>query len=244
MRSIQAWCSFMALLLGLLAAAPLRAAEDPITAPVGTALLKLPVPAGFVEPSRSVPPLRQTAERMTPPANRLLALFVDSQDEATARGGQPPAMARYFMVQAFRQAEGGKLGLADFQPVKTQLREQYRQILVQAGGQVQGQLDRVAGEIGRDAGVEGLQLKIGEMKGLEVFDEREHAISLLALSKYAIQAGERSEEVTMAMSITTAVLQGKVVYFYAYARYGGAADLDWLRSQTRAWVQRAGALNR
>ncbi len=230
------------------AAAALSAAHaqdpvEPYTASVGLKLLKLPLPPGTVEPSRSVPPLRQMAERMTPPSNRLLALFVERADEAAARSGQAPTMARYFMVQSFRQAEAGSVSAAEFREVRQQLRQQYQQILVQAVPQVQGHLDGAAQAMGRDAGLDRLQVKVGEMKGLDVFDEREHTISLLALTKYEVQAGDRREEVPMAMSITTGILQGKVVYFYAYARYQGPPDLDWLRQVTRDWVERATRAN-
>ncbi len=231
----------MALALGAGAA---RAADEPFTASVGLSLIKLPVPQGFVEPSRTVPPLRQLGERMTPATNRLLAIFVSQADQTAARSGVNPSLQRYFMVQSFRQSEQGTVTQAEFEPVKVMLRQQYQQMLDQSGALVQGQLDKAAREMGRDAGVDNLKMKVGEMKGLEVIDERELSISLLALTKYAVQVGERTEEIPMAMTITTGITKGKVVYFYAYARYSGAEDLQWLRSVTRQWVQQAAEANR
>lgn len=228
----------------VLGAGAARAADEPYTANVGLTLLKLPLPEGYVEPTRSVPQFRQLGERMTPPTNRLLAIFVSKADEAAARTGVPPSMQRYFMVQTFRQSEQGSITLTEFEPVKAMLRQQYQQMLDQSGALVQGQLDKAAREMGRDAGIDNLTMKVGEMKGLEVIDERELSISLLALTKYAVQAGERTEEIPMAMTITTGITKGKVVYFYAYARYSGAADLQWLRTVTRQWVQQAAEANR
>ncbi len=243
-RQFAAWLSLTLACALSIAAGSASAADEPFTASVGLALLKLPVPEGFVEPSRSVPPLRQLGERMTPPSNRMLALFVSRPDEAAARSGTAPGMQRYFMVQTFRQAEQATVTLAEFTPVKAMLRQQYQQLLDQSGVLVQGHLDKAAREMGRDAGVDNLQLKVGEMKGLEVIDERELSISLLALTKYAVQVGERTEEIPMAMTITTGITKGKVVYFYAYARYSGADDLQWLRTVTRQWVQQAAEANR
>lgn len=236
-------CLVLACALGLGAGAA-HAAGEPYTANVGLTLLKLPQPDGFVEPSRSVPAFRQLGERMTPPTNRLLAIFVSKADETAARTGVPPSMQRYFMVQTFRQSEQGSVTLTEFEPVKAMLRQQYQQMLDQSGALVQGQLDKAAREMGRDAGVDNLKMKVGEMKGLEIIDERELSISLLALTKYAVQVGERSEEIPMAMTITTGITKGKVVYFYAYARYSGADDLQWLRTVTRQWVQQAAEANR
>jgi hypothetical protein len=243
-RLVATWLAFTLACTLSGVAGSAQAADEPFTASVGLTLLKLPQPDGFVEPSRNVPQFRQLGERMTPPTNRLLAIFVAKADETAARSGVPPAMQRYFMVQTFRQSEQGTVTQAEFEPVKAMLRQQYQRMLDQSSALVQGQLDKAAREMGRDAGVPDLQMKVGEMKGLEVIDERELSISLLALTKYAVQVGERTEEIPMAMTITTGITRGKVVYFYAYARYSGADDLQWLRTVTRQWVQQAGEANR
>ena len=66
---------------------------------------------------------------------------------------------------------------------------------------------------------------------------------LLAATKVQVQTEGRTEEVPMAMAITTAVFKGKLLYFYAYAVYSDAADLDWLRGATRDWLPLAAASN-
>jgi hypothetical protein len=109
--------------------------------PIGRALVDLPVPPGFVEPSRSVPPLRMLGERMTPPTNRLLALFIAENDERDAREGRQPGMARCCMAQALRQTEEQSLGGDDFGAVKNMLRQQYQQLLGGVTGTAQGHLD-------------------------------------------------------------------------------------------------------
>jgi hypothetical protein len=227
-----------------LAACGSAAAQALYPAPIGRALVDLPVPPGFVEPSRSVPPLRTLGERMTPPSSRLLALFIGESDERDAREGRQPTMARYFMAQTLRQTEEQVLGSADFGVVKNMLRQQYQQLLTSVTGAAQGHLDNAMREIGRDAGQEVPSLKIGEMRGLDVFDEREGSISLLAMTKLALQQpGGQVVEMPLAMSITTARVKDKLLYFYAYSQYRSAADLDWLRATTREWLPRLAAAN-
>ena len=150
---------------------------------------------------------------------------------------------RYFMAQTLRQAEGMLIAQDQFDQVRATLRDQYRSLLSQIGPQVQGQLDATARDMGREAGVESLSLKIGELKGLEVFDDRPGSISLLAATRYVVELEGSKKETPMAMSITTAIFKGRLVYFYAYAVVQGAADLDWLRTVTRDWLPLAAAAN-
>lgn len=229
----------------LIALAPMhsRAAESDVQAPIGLKLLDLPVPAGFVEVLRDLPQMRLIGDRMTPPSNRLLALFMSQEDHQRARTGQAPGMQRYFMAQTLRQAEAAVVSDAEFAQVKDLLRQQYQSLLKEARAQAQDLLDSATREIGRDAGIESLSLMAGEMKGLEVFDERPGSISLLAATRFVLQAEGRSEEVPMAMAITTAVFKGKLLYFYAYAVAREPNALDWLRSATRDWLALAAASN-
>jgi len=230
----------LALLLGM---PPGHAAQEDVAANVGRTLLQLPVPQGFVDAARPLPQMRVLGERMTPPTNRLLGIFITEQDLARAQGGQAPEMARYFMAQTLRQAEDKGFTEVEFQGVRQLLRQQYQTLLMQIAPAAQGHLDQAAREIGRDAGVDALSLKMGELKGLEIFVDTATAISLLAATKYAVQTDKETKEIPMAMGITTATLRGKLVYFYAYAVYRSPADLQWVRQATRAWLPRAQASN-
>jgi hypothetical protein len=237
--------SLLVVCCSLFLAAPAAwAADATYAAPIGRALVALPVPTGFVEPSRSLPPMRTLGERMTPPSNRLLALFIAEADERDAREGRNPGMLRYYMAQTLRQTEEQSLSGAEFGQVKTLLRQQYQQLLSSVAGAAQGHLDNAMREIGRDAGQDLPSLKLGELRGLEVFDERDASISLLAMTKLGVQqAGGQVLEVPLAMSITTARVKDKLVYFYAYSQYRDKADLDWLRATTREWLPQLAAAN-
>jgi hypothetical protein len=225
--------------LPLLGTGAARAAEETYPVSIGRALVTLPIPPGYVEPSRTVPPIRNLGERMTPPSNRLLAVFVSEQDESAARGGQQPGMERYFMAQTLRQTEDAPLTEQEFDQVKTMLRQQYQTLLTSVTSQAQGHIDNALRDIGQESG----RMKIGEFKGLEVTDERAFSISLLAMTKLALQQGERTLEVPLAMSITTARVKDKLVYFYADSLLRGPEDLDWLRTVTRDWLPRLLAAN-
>lgn len=199
------WAAGLVACLAALSPLTSRAAEPGVQAPIGLKLLKLPLPAGFADAMRDLPQMRAIGERVTPPSNRLLALFMSQEDHQRAKGGQAPAMQRYFMVQTLRQAESASVSPAEFAEVRTMLRQQYKSLVQQAGNQVQG--------------------------------------LLASATRFVVQSEGRSDEVPTSMAITTAVLKGKLLYFYAYAVYRDAQDLDWLRGVTRDWLTLASAGN-
>jgi hypothetical protein len=237
-RAIAACFSF-----ALLAAAlPLHAAEAH-AANVGATRLELPVPDGFVDPSTTVPALKTLGERLTPNTNRLLAIFVAEADAKLAARNEPPPLKRYFMVQTWRQMETAKMSIADFDQVKSLMRQQYQSLLAEHSAAAQSHLDTAARTIGQEAGIDKLSLKLGELQGLEIFDERASSISLLAMSLMSVQANDKTLQRPMAMGITTARIKGKLIYFYAYSVYESAQDLDWIRTVTKDWLPKAASAN-
>ena len=211
---LRRWFTLLALVLPLW---PLGlATAQTVPATVGLTLIELPSPEGFVDGLRDLPAVRQMGERMPPPTNRLLALFMSAEDRQRLEQGQPPQMQRYFMAQTLRQTEASNIPVDEFAQVRTLLRDQYKSLLTSLAPDIQNQFNRVAGEVGRDAGIDTLQLKIGALQGLEIFDDRAAAISLLAITKYAVQVGETTEEIPMAMA---------------------------MRNVTRAWLPRAAGSN-
>ena len=199
---------------------------------IGATSIELPAPPGFEDPTADVPGLKRFGETITPPSNRLLAMFLSSADAKTARAGSGPEMRRYFLVQTYRQAESKSIPVGEFAGLKKLLKNQFEALLAQAASAAGDHLASVERKLGE-------RVRVGEMRAIEIFDEHDTAISMLALTTY--QVGGR--EVPMAFATTTAVLGGKLVYMYAYSVNRGSADLDWVRASARAWLRAARAAN-
>lgn len=210
---------------------------------VGAARLILPVPTGFAEATQSAPHLRLVSERLTPPTNRLLAHFVDGAEVAALRPDAPVPLRRYFLVQTFRQTESSDWSSLDFDQLRALLRGQYRQLLAQSNETMQGQIDAAVRDLRSTISTQISAIRVGEIKGLEVFVDNVDAISLSAVTRYAVQANDRTVEVPMVMASTTAVIGRKLVYFYAFSVHRGDADLEWVKAQSRVWLKSAVALN-
>lgn len=235
-RSLILWVS-----LALALSVPFGAGA--VTRQIGGVDVSLPAPDGFAAPDEATGRVRTLGESMTPPTNRLLEIFV-SNDDLTAFGtGKRPSMQRYFLVQTLRQTEAQNLKIADFATVRNLLRGQAQEFAKRVTPDIQKFFDNASPGIGNQLGVSGLSIKVGEIAIQDVFDERQNSISLLALTKYAVQAGNKKLDVPVVMAMTTMLLHGKIVYFYAYSGLKSVADADWVRAQTRAWVPVATAEN-
>ncbi|MDQ6684256.1 MAG: hypothetical protein M3Z16_03945 [Pseudomonadota bacterium] len=124
------------------------------------------------------------------------------------------------------------------------MRIQAQELANKAAPSVQAQMSSAAKSIGDKAGVADMSLRVGELRMGEIFDETPTSISLLAMTKYSVVAGGKQMELPMTMAMTTMLLHGKIVYFYACSVLKSPADTEWVRAQTKAWVPRALAANR
>jgi hypothetical protein len=235
----------VSLLLGPLA----EASDNPSTAgtwptAVGQTRLSLPIPDGYSEATSVAPSLRQIGERLTPPINRLLGYFVDKGEIRALRPEAGSGLKRYFLVQTFRQTETVDISPAEFSQVKDVIRGQYKQMLPESAQTMQQQIDSTVQELQASTGTALTGLRIGEIRGLEVFLDESQAISVLAITKIAVQTQDATVETPMAVGMNTALIGRKLVYFYAYTTYSGEEDLEWVRAQSKAWLAKAAELNR
>lgn len=210
---------------------------------VGAARLMLPVPAGHVEATLVAPGLRQVAERFLPASNRLLAYFVSEAEIRTLSAEPESGLNRYFMVQTLRSLEGRDLSADDFAEGRRFIRAEYTRLLPRAVASIQPHVDSVVRDLRETQAPDLGAVRIGELSGLELFLDDEHAVGLLALTKVSVQAKGRTVDKPMVVASVTARVGRRLVYFYAYSAYRDGDDLEWARRQSREWLARALASN-
>jgi hypothetical protein len=223
-------------LLCLLPAAFAQSAVPAFQAMVGPAEVQIPSPAGFNEASAMAPSLRQLGETNTPPSNRLLAFFVADADLKRVADNERPSLSRYFMVQTLRSTERDVISTQGMREVKDLLRTQYKSVLSKAQPQIESHLAAVSQKLGAQAGRPELNIKVGELLPLDIFDERTHSISFAALSKVTLTTDAVTREVPLVVAMTTLTVRGKLLYFYAYSVYDGPDDVAWARTATTEWL--------
>ena len=229
--------------LFLISSSNIHAAGTSAVAKIDSVSVSLPIPPTFTEPSAGAPEVRTLGETITPPTNRLLAILVPVRYETQTRFGNIPELDRYFLIQTPRKSETSSWTTADFSKLKAILRAQHQQFLNRATPQIQGLIDSKLQDksLALDPGV--TDLRVGEIRVQEIFDEKPRSISLLALTKYTVRTGDKIQEQPMAMAYTTQLIKGKIVFFYAYSYLRSPADIDWIRRQTRLWINRVDAEN-
>lgn len=227
----------------MIAPTPQPAAASGFSARIGSAIIPLAAPVGFVEAGSKSARLLRNAEAMTMPANRLLAVFVSEQDLRAELAGKEPEFARYFTVQTLRQVEDKAVSGATFEFVRNKVRSQYRQQLQRAAPALRQHVDAAAKSIAKDSDVADYALRAGEMRPIEVFNDQPTSISLLVLSKFTVSGGGTAREQPVVLGLTTALFRQRVVYLYAFSNDESPADTAWIKAQTLAWVQRLSQTN-
>lgn len=202
---------------------------------VGGTMINVPSPAGFHEISDLSPETRKRAETMTPPQNRLIAVFVSEADLGRIMKGDAPEFGRYMFLQVFRDLENRNISRSQFQQLGTQIKQQQNTLSTKLKDKADSFIEGAADKLSKDSAIS-LSLKMGEIVPLGVFLEQSNAVSLAMLAKYQVSAeGEKLDYVVISGTSWVRVKQ-KVLYANVYSTYKSQDDLNWVRSKSREWV--------
>lgn len=210
---------------------------------IATISVFIPNPSGFADPSATAPALQALGEKTTLSANRLLAMFVTESDIKKSRSGEWQNLQRHFLVQTPRRDETKTYTASDFTKFKSMAKKQYADVAKKAQITYQSDMDSTSMAVAKSNRMPDLSIKIGETRVQEIFDERPESLSMLIFTKYAINNGGKTEELPMAIGLTTLIIKGKMVFFYAYSKYKSLEDFDWVKTQTKSWLSRVRETN-
>lgn len=210
---------------------------------IGTTSLSLAPPAGFVDVTGLNQHLTDLGRFATPPSNRLLALILIGSDAIRVAAGQPPLMERYLVAQTLRQHGGMSISPQEFAMVRKTFREQAGTMLESITPNLQSEFEAKLPEARRRFQDPTLRLKLGESRAIRLFNETPSTIGLSALTNYTVTTDGVARESTTALSMTIALLRGKIVYLYVYSRYRTQADVDWTEAMSQRWLMLLAAAN-
>jgi hypothetical protein len=192
---------------------------------VGDEMLTVPLPPGFVRLDGVDPKVDAAIEKLVPATNRLLLVAATPEDVKKTKAGRAPELKRYFMTQAFREAENEMFSLREFKETLAAIKKEY------GAGAGTAKLES---EINKEVANKDLPMKakVGEMKMLGVFDQSERSIDFGMLA--SAQVDEDTPE-TFAIGASVALVRGRLIYFYAFSGYKGQSDITWVRDAVKAW---------
>lgn len=229
-RYLQLFC-----LLLLLTANPVTADTKNIKVDIGGVKIDVQAPNGFHEISSLSPETRKLAETMTPPNNRLLAVFVSEEDLGRIMKGETPEFGRYMFLQVFWKLENTNISNRQFQQLATQLKEQQNTLLNKVKDKVGVLVEGAAEKISKEYELS-LKMKIGEQVPLGIFFEQSNAVGFAILAKYKVEAEGEKLDYVVAGGTSYLLARGKLLYAYVYSTYETQDDVNWVRSKSKEWV--------
>ena len=229
-------------LLQLIVIQPALSASS-VVETVGGTPITVPAPPGFTDPSSISKDLQSVGEAMTPPTNRLLALFISEPDIKRVSSGKSATLSRYFMAQTMRKLESTNVSVRDFVKLREMFKQQQRDLLERHKSKSQQNIDAASKELGRKYQDPSFAMKVGEISPLGVFLDGDTSVGMAALIKYSFVIDGKTEETPMAMAMTIALVKGRIIYLYAYSTYKSNADAEWVRSVSRQWMSSVASFN-
>ena len=210
---------------------------------LGNVEIQLPIPVGFAPPSRTPAMLRGIIEHGLPVTNRFVALLMPEDFFAARAAGEKPHMSRYYLVQTFRQFEDDGMSQADFDKVKDIFRRQAGAAFDAAASEVTAGEGRMASDASSLTGDKSIALHMGSTKQLGIFDEQANSMSLAMLTPMSFTDRNGSRQSEQASATVIILMDGKPLEMSVYADYRSQADVDWVKSAAREWLQQFSALN-
>jgi len=216
-------------LLAALATVSLQCAAAPFAMQVGDVRLALDVPGGFADalPSGS-PRLQDLADSFTPPSNRVLVFALSDGDMRRFNTGDAPELKQYLLVVIPRAVEQDRMSLQAFDRY---VRDGVRSL----GAPIEGDFTKVMED--RPPGEPAL---IAEL----VRDP--DAVSVLRATRLPPAEGilswfKPSQYVLTSTSVV--LLRGKALTLTVTSGYESKADVEWIGTLTRRWVDDLRRLN-
>lgn len=201
-----------------------------ITVQVGSQDILLGAPDGFVEASGIFPEGREARETTTPPTNRLLAWFLESEEVSRRSKNRPAKPYRALQVQVMKQLIDVNADASDFAEIKASVFGQ--QALVESmAAKGTEELNRQMSEKGFPSA------KIATPVVLGVFHHDENSITI-GMAIPPIKQGDGDEnELTKLVLVSTVLVREKILYLYTNTPCRSFDDIAWANDFSQKWIQ-------
>ncbi|GAB2181377.1 hypothetical protein DLREEDagrD3_16000 [Denitratisoma sp. agr-D3] len=209
---------------------------------IGGQSLQIPSPSGYQEVRSVAPHIYALGASLTPRDNRLIAMFVSNEDVNAAAKGREPRLDKYYLVQTLRNVEGKELSEANFREVQGVLKAQFQAAAKQIAPEIQALIESVS-KSSEFAERLGSQMQVGQIIGLEVFEEARNSISWLTVTKLRTTKKGRVIDYAVVGAMTTVYVKGQLLAMYVCSRLRAKSDFDWVKQQSMTWLKAINAHN-
>ncbi len=220
----------------LLVAEMVFARTKNINIDVGGTKIGIQAPAQFHEVSSQFPLVRKLAGTFTPPANRLLGVFLSEDDLGMLMLGKTPKFNRYILLQVNRNAEKKNISNFQFQQVSKELARLFgRPPTNKFKSYVDGMFEDASESLSNELEI-AIKMKLDSTVQLGKFLEMPNAVGFASLTKNTVTV--EGVNVVKVLAATTSIIRinGKLFSAYVYSNFETQNDLNWVRSKTREWL--------
>lgn len=200
---------------------------------VGDTNIELPIPSGFVKVDGSIGNLLESARKLCPSINTLLAYYISDEDYANYLVDQNYLIHKYILVQASNDLINAKIDNKDFRKLINSFRKQYvdefKGILNDAGQKTADNISKID---------ENIKIEDFKMQPFGICYESKNSISYGILSKYKVKVeNESSTDYVVAVISTISRIDNKPIFLFVYNTYNGSEDISSLKAINSNWVK-------
>lgn len=210
---------------------------------IGHTKILIPAPLGFGDSSERAPQFGKFMEAATHPAKKFLAGFISESDLESAKSGRGLSLDRYFVIESLRQSETLTSTAKEFEQTKALIKGNYKKWVPLS----KATLDRLAQSASAattdESGVK-VSVHLNDALPVGMFGETKNSIGITTLGKYSRSGDGEKQELTMVVSITTALIKGKYVYLQACSVFNSSDDVEWTRQAITEWLRSILSSNR
>ncbi|MBA4408429.1 MAG: hypothetical protein C0397_03280 [Odoribacter sp.] len=200
---------------------------------VGDTFIDLPIPSGFVKVDDTMSILLDTATKMCPETNTLLAYYISEEDYAKFLVNQDHLPEKYIFVEVFNVFKNIPISSKDYRQFinsfKNKYLEEFKQILDEASLKTSENISNL---------YENLKMGNFKMQPFGICYESKNSISYGILSKYNFTVeNESSKEYIVAAISTITKVENKPIFLFAYKIYNRNEDINSLKALNSAWIK-------
>lgn len=213
------------LTLFLLTQASLIAVDTVVTVNVGGERIAVPRPAIFVEVGSDKHELFPC-----PPANRLLAAFVSTNDLSLIGSGSTNLIERYAILEVAKFIEGRAISQSAFSKIASRFGKQQEEANASAFEEV----NRLAKKLASESGTRS-DFQVVELKALGTFLNTEACLGALTLASMEWKSEHGKERIPMVCATCVVRTKETLLFAYVYRLYDGEKSVEWVKETARSW---------
>jgi len=203
---------------------------------VGGQNISISSPPGFIEISSIYPEEFQIIDYMTPPTNRLLAVFLDEVDANLIEQGKEGQLNSYMIVQVVKEIESLNITANQFKELRAVLRTQCYTMFEEHKELFDETADNISEKISTFAD-EKVDYRIGNIIPFGIDSETENSITISGITTSNFTIGEEDSEIKTAVTWCTLLVNGKAICLYVYKDFKELNDLEWTRQTAKSWEE-------